>query len=209
MKNIFLLFLSFILFTSCKSDAKDTSLSNNTTKPKLVVGIVIDQMRFDYLTRFNDRYGDNGFKRILNNGYNLKNGHLNYDSTKTAVGHASVYTGTTPENHGIMGNDWYDKYEDKSVYCVDDENYKTIGSTSREGERSPHRLVTNTIGDQLHLAQNMNGNVIGISLKDRGAILPAGHSANAAYWYDTKDSGKFITSTYYACLLYTSDAADE
>ncbi len=198
MKHFFTLILSIVLVASCNKQVNQNSHNSTTSsaKPKLVVGIVIDQMRYDYLTRFKHRYGNGGFNRLLNDGFNLKNGHLNYTPTYTAVGHASAYTGTTPENHGIMGNDWYHKYEQKSVYCVDDKDYKTVGSDTKQGEKSPHRMVTNTIGDQLHLAQNMNGKVIGLSLKDRGAILPAGHSANAAYWYDTK-KGKFITSTYY------------
>lgn len=166
-------------------------------KPKLVIGIVIDQMRYDYLTKYANRYGKDGFNRILKNGFSLENAHLNYIPTYTAVGHTSIYTGTTPSEHGIISNNWYDKFLKKSIYCVDDTAYKTVGSNSENGQKSPKRLYTSTITDQLHLAQNMHGKTIGISMKDRAAILPVGSTANAAYWYDGEDYNTWITSTFY------------
>ena len=170
----------------------------NIKKPKLVVGIVIDQMRYDYLTRFANKYGEDGFKRLLNNGFSLENAHYNYIPTYTAVGHASIYTGATPANHAIISNNWYDKYLKKSIYCVDDSNYKTIGvNGSSSGNKSPHRMLTTTMTDQLKLAQNMSGKTIGIAIKDRSAILPAGHAANGAYWFNGGNEGKWITSSYY------------
>lgn len=201
MKRIFFLIILFTSTINCKSQEivntkKDISKKIDT-KPKLIVGIVVDQMRYDYLARFYNNFSDGGFKRLMNDGYNLKNTHYNYVPTKTAIGHASIYTGTTPENHGIMGNDWYDKYLKKRVYCVRDDNYQTLGSKSKEGEMSPHRLRTTTVGDQLHLAQNMNGKVIAVSIKNRGSVLPGGHTANAAYWFDDKQVGQWISSSYY------------
>lgn len=169
----------------------------NTKKPKLVVGVVIDQMRYDYLIRFANKYGSDGFKRLLNNGFSLENAHYNYIPTYTAVGHASIYTGTTPTNHAIISNNWYDKYLKKTIYCVDDSNYKTIGNNGNGGKKSPNRMLTTTITDQLRLAQNMNGKTIGIAIKDRSAILPAGHTANGAYWFDGGSQGNWITSSYY------------
>lgn len=166
-------------------------------KPKLVVGIVIDQMRYDYLTRYFDRYGENGFKRLLNEGFSLENAHFNYIPTYTAVGHTSIYTGTTPDHHGIIGNNWYDKFLKTSIYCVDDTNYSSVGTDSKYGEKSPYRLQTTTVTDQLLLAQNMRGKAIGIALKDRSAILPVGHTATAAYWFEGGDNGNFITSSFY------------
>lgn len=166
-------------------------------KPKLVVGIVIDQMRYDYLTRFSERYGENGFKRLLKNGFSLENAQYNYIPTYTAVGHTSIYTGTVPANHGIISNNWYDKFLKKSIYCVDDSNFKTIGNDGDAGKKSPFRLYTTTITDQLHLAQNMHGKTIGVSIKDRSAILPAGHTANAAYWFDGAMNGQWISSSFY------------
>ncbi|NVK53045.1 MAG: alkaline phosphatase family protein [Flavobacteriaceae bacterium] len=192
MKNIAISisFALFILIGCTTAEKKDIK------KPKLVVGIVIDQMRYDYLIRFASKYGNDGFKRILNNGFSLENAHYNYIPTYTAVGHTSIYTGTTPENHGIIGNWWYDKYAKKSIYCVDDTNYTTVGS-AKGGNKSPYRMQTTTLTDQLRLAQNMNGKTISIAIKDRSAILPAGHTANAAYWFEGNTEGKWITSTFY------------
>ena len=191
MYKIFSCITFIFLFISC--NPKET----NILKPKLVIGIVVDQMRYDYLTRFSDRYSANGFKRLLNDGFSLENAHYNYIPTYTAVGHTSIYTGTTPENHGIISNNWYDKYLKKPIYCVDDDNYKTIGNLSKMGNKSPHRMVTTTITDQLHLAQNMRGKTIGIAIKDRSAILPAGHTANAAYWFHGASQAQWISSSFY------------
>ena len=194
-KNIFSLALCTILFLSCK--LQEIKQEIKSEKPKLVIGIVIDQMRYDYLTRFSDRYSDNGFKRLLNQGFSLENAHYNYIPTYTAVGHASIYTGTTPDNHGIISNDWYDKYLKKSIYCVDDSKYKTIGIEGASGNKSPTRMQTTTVTDQLHLAQNMKGKTIGIAIKDRSAILPGGHTANGAYWFDGGQNGQWISSSFY------------
>ncbi len=173
-------------------------------KPKLVVGIVVDQMRYDYLTRFWDRYGDNGFKKLINNGYNCKNTHYNYMPTYTGPGHASIYTGTTPENHGIISNTWFDKTINKNTYCTSDTIFKTISTPtkygtidSKYGEMSPSKMLTTTITDELKLATNFKGKTYGISIKDRGAILPAGHKANAAYWFEGGETGKWISSSFY------------
>ena len=187
----------FYLLTVILSLSNCNDTKAQIKKPKLVVGIVIDQMRYDYLTRYAERYGEGGFNRILKNGFSLENAHYNFMPTYTAPGHASIFTGTTPSNHGIISNSWYDKALKQSIYCVNDSNYKTIGNTGTVGEKSPKRMLTTTISDQLHLAQNMRGKTIGISIKDRAAILPAGHSANAAYWYDSGDINQWITSSYY------------
>jgi predicted AlkP superfamily pyrophosphatase or phosphodiesterase len=197
MKNILLVFILSITFFNFKKE--------NTTpeKPTLVIGIVVDQMRYDYLTRYYHRYGNDGFKRLLNDGYSLENAHFNYIPTYTAVGHASIYTGTTPDHHGIIGNNWYDKFLKKSIYCVDDSNYTSVGTNSNYGQKSPYRLNTTTVTDQLQLAQNMRGKSIGIALKDRSAILPVGHTATAAYWYEGGEKGNFITSSFYTKNLPT------
>ncbi|MCG1035660.1 alkaline phosphatase PafA [Polaribacter sargassicola] len=189
-------FIASLLFLSCNTVAEKQQ-SKVTKKSKLVIGIVVDQMRYDYLTRYADRFGKDGFNRILNNGFSLENAHYNYIPTYTAVGHTTVYTGTTPSEHGIISNNWYDKVLKESIYCVDDATYKTVGNNSENGQKSPKRLYATTITDQLHLAQNMHGKTIGISIKDRSAILPAGHSANGAYWYDGGNFNNWITSTFY------------
>lgn len=165
--------------------------------PKLVVGIVVDQMRYDYLTRFWNHYGEGGFKRIVQNGFNCKNHHFNYAPTSTGPGHASVYTGTTPATHGIIGNHWYDKSQDADVYCVSDDTYSSIGTTSELGKMSPHRMLTTTITDQLRLHTQKRGKVIAVALKDRGAILPGGHMANGAYWFEGGGDGNWISSSFY------------
>ncbi|MDB4199244.1 alkaline phosphatase family protein [Polaribacter sp.] len=190
-RAIFYFFTSILLFSNCKFSEIPVK------KPKLVIGIVIDQMRYDYLTRFADRYGKGGFNRILKNGFSLENAHYNFIPTYTAVGHASIYAGTSPSNHGVISNNWYDKVLKKSIYCVDDENYKTVGNDGLVGQKSPHRLYTTTVADQLQLAQNMQGKTIGIAIKDRSAILPVGHTASAAYWYDAGNKNQWITSSFY------------
>ncbi|MBQ4916005.1 alkaline phosphatase family protein [Maribacter sp. MMG018] len=183
-------------FSQRKSKAEDDKALQG--RPKLVVGIIVDQMRFDYLTRFYDQFDDKGgFKRMMENGFNCKNNHYNYAPTSTAPGHASVYTGTTPATHGIIGNNWYDKENDVEVYCASDDGYESVGTTSDAGKMSPNRMLVSTITDQLRLHTQMQGKTIGIALKDRGAILPAGHAANAAYWFHGADEGKWISSTYY------------
>lgn len=166
-------------------------------KAKLVVGIVVDQMRNDYIDRFWYRYGEDGFKRLVNQGYRFKNGHFNYVPTFTGPGHASVFTGTSPMNHGIIGNNWFDKTNGEFVYCAGDAEVTPVGTLDRAGKMSPHRMLVTTITDENRLATQMRGKTIGIALKDRGAILPAGHTANAAYWFHGKKEGKWITSSYY------------
>lgn len=164
--------------------------------PKLVVGLVVDQMRYDYLYRFWDKYGNDGIKRLVTQGFNFKNNQYSYVPTYTGPGHASVYTGSVPAINGIIGNNWYERRQSKMVYCVEDETVNTVGSTSAAGKMSPANLLTTTVTDELRLATNMGSKVIGIALKDRGAILPAGHLGNTAYWFDSP-SGNWITSTYY------------
>ncbi|TXB64809.1 alkaline phosphatase family protein [Vicingus serpentipes] len=175
-----------------------TTVSNaQNNKPKLVVGIVVDQMRYDYLDRYWNKFGEDGFKKLINNGFNCQNTHYNYMPTYTAPGHASIYSGTTPENHGIIANTWFNKESGKYFYCTEDTTVATLGSGSKNGLMSPKNMITTTITDELKLATNFKGKVIGVSLKDRGAILPAGHKADAAYWYDGGNEGKWISSTYY------------
>ncbi|WP_299000551.1 alkaline phosphatase PafA [uncultured Tenacibaculum sp.] len=194
--------LAFLLAVVCITGCA-TAPQKSTPKPKLVVGVVIDQMRYDYLTRFASRYGNDGFKRLQREGFSLENAHYNYIPTYTAVGHTSIYTGTTPTNHGIISNHWYDKYLKKTIYCVDDDNYNTIGNDGEGGKKSPYRMLTTTVTDQLKLAQNMRGKTIGIAIKDRSAILPAGHTADAAYWFDGGDKGQWISSSFYLDELPT------
>jgi predicted AlkP superfamily pyrophosphatase or phosphodiesterase len=185
-----------LLFAQCRSD-RHKHTGEKQKQPKLVVGIVVDQMRYDFLYRYWDKYGKGGFKRLLKEGYSCANTNINYVPTYTAPGHAAIYTGTTPAVNGMVGNNWYSRKLNKSIYCVSDSTTEPVGSANKkEGRMSPRNLVTNTITDQLRLSDNMNSKTIGISLKDRGSILPAGHSASGAYWYDGI-AGAWITSNYY------------
>lgn len=166
-------------------------------RPKLVVGVVVDQMRYDYWFRYYDKYSEGGFKRLMREGFNCRNHHYHYALTVTAAGHASVYTGSTPAIHGIVGNDWFDKRLGKGMYCVADSTVQPVGTTNAPaGKMSPKNLLVSTITDQLRIGTNYQNKTIGIAIKDRGAILPAGHTANGAYWFDSK-TGNWITSTFY------------
>lgn len=175
----------------------------DNSPPKLVVGIVVDQMRYDYLTRFWNHYGEGGFKRLVTQGFTCKNHHFNYAPTSTGPGHASVYTGTTPAVHGIIGNDWYDKETDEEVYVASDDSFQSVGTTSTAGKMSPHRMLTTTITDQNRLHTQFRGKTIAVAVKDRGAVLPGGHTANAAYWFEGGKDGNWITSSYYMDELPT------
>ena len=169
-------------------------------KPKLVVGIVVDQMKTEYLYRFQNDFSENGFKRLMKDGFTFYNMHYNYMPTYTAPGHASIYTGTTPALHGIVSNEWFHRTLKKEVYCTDDDSvYTLVPGTEKEGKMSPKNLQATTITDELKLATNFKGKVIGMSIKDRGAILPAGHFADWAFWY-TK-TGEFISSSFYGKAL--------
>ncbi|NNE32989.1 MAG: alkaline phosphatase family protein [Winogradskyella sp.] len=203
MKKFYVLILIVLAFTSCKSQ----SINSNTiqpshteiteNKPKLIVGIVVDQMRYDYLTRFETKFGEGGFKRMMRQGFNCKNNHFNYVPTYTGPGHASVFSGTTPKYHGVISNNWYDKETNEIVYCAGDDTVNSVGTESAAGQMSPHRMLVTTFCDENRLFTQLKGKTIGISLKDRGAILPAGHTANAAYWFHGVDEGAWISSTFY------------
>lgn len=165
-------------------------------RPKLVVGIVVDQMRWDYLDRYYQQFSAEGFKRLIDEGYSCNNCLINYVPTITAIGHTSAYTGTTPAFHGICGNTFF--IDGKKTYCTQDDSVQGVGSKTSKGKNSPRNLLATTIGDQLRLHTDFKSRVIGVSYKDRASILPAGHAANAAYWLDTKASPIcFISSTYY------------
>ncbi len=192
-----LLNIIIVFLIALSSFSQNKSSSKISQKPKLVIGIVVDQMRYDYLTRFEDKFVDDGFMRLINNGFNCKNHHFNYVPTYTGPGHASIFTGTSPSNHGIISNNWYDKFSDESVYCASDESVIAVGVNASSERMSPKRMKTTSITDQLKLHTQGKSKVIGVSIKDRGAILPAGHSADVAYWFKGKDDGKFITSSYY------------
>lgn len=192
--------------------------SSDHARPKLVVGITVDQMRSDYLTRFGvwddaaspATFGEGGFRRMVEEGFTCRDHHFGYAPTYTGPGHASIYTGTTPKVHGIIGNDWYDRASGTSVYCASDTSVKGVNGDGVDFERlvlgssgqmSPHRMLSTTLGDELKMATGGQAKVYGASMKDRGAILPAGHGADGAFWFYGKDLGHFVSSTYYADTL--------
>jgi predicted AlkP superfamily pyrophosphatase or phosphodiesterase len=188
-----LLSVSAFAQTAKKAASKPSTLA----RPKLVVGIVVDQMRYDYLYRYYDLYPEGGFKRMMNEGFNCRNNHYSYALTVTAAGHASAYTGSVPAINGIVGNEWFDPISKQSIYCVEDSTVKTVGSNNPTvGKMSPRNLLTSTVSDQLRIATNFRNKTIGVAIKDRGSILPAGHTANGSYWFDSK-TGNWVTSTYY------------
>jgi predicted AlkP superfamily pyrophosphatase or phosphodiesterase len=167
------------------------------SRPKLVVGIVVDQMRWDFLYRYYNKYGEGGFKRLLREGFSCENTYINYLPSYTAVGHACIFTGSVPSIDGITGNNWTEQLTGVRVYCTDDSTVQGVGTNgSPDGKMSPRKLLVTTITDELRMATNFQSKVVGVSLKDRASILPAGHTATAAFWLDDQ-SGNFITSTYY------------
>ena len=185
----------FVLLACAVQMSAQNSRPEFGERPKLVVGIVVDQMRWDYLSRYYEQFGEGGFRRLIGEGFSYDNCLINYVPTVTAIGHTSVYTGTTPAFHGICGNNFY--LNGKSAYCCFDATVEPVGSDNKKaGQMSPVNLLATTIGDQLRLHTDFRSKVIGVSYKDRAAILPAGRSANAAYWLDKKNR-RFITSTYY------------
>lgn len=195
-KKIFITTFTFLSVIFAYAQ-KNKPSNHSFERPKLVVGLVIDQMRWDYLYRYYDKFGKDGFKRLLNKGYSLNNVHIDYVPTVTALGHTCVYTGSVPAIHGIAGNDWTDKETGKNVYCTTDESVQPVGTTNvKVGSHSPKNLWSTTVTDELRFATNFQAKVVGVSLKDRASILPSGHNPTGAFWFDDS-SGNFVTSTYY------------
>lgn len=186
--------MAFLGCCSIYSVSAQQASAIDVQRPKLVVGIVIDQMRWDYLYRYQKRYTDSGFKRLLNDGFSCENTVIPYVPSVTAIGHTCIYTGSVPSIHGIAGNNFVKNGE--KVYCTDDDTVKPVGSNSEAGLMSPRNLWVTTIGDEMKIASNGRAKVVGVALKDRASILPAGHNPDGAFWFDDK-SGNFITSTYY------------
>lgn len=187
MKNAILLFTLLFVSVHVKGQVPK--------QPKIVVGVVIDQMCYDYLYRFQHVYTNGGFNRLMNKGTNCRNVQYNYVPTYTAPGHASIYTGTTPSNHGIIGNDWYVRDTKQTVTSVSNSKFAAVGGSANSTGSAPLNLRTYTITDQLKMASPQS-KVISVSIKDRSAILPGGHLSDGTYWFDY-NTGDFITSTFY------------
>lgn len=198
MKKLMTVFLfvlfNFMAFAQNQKNEPDS-------KPKIVVGIVVDQMRQEYFYKFQERYTEGGFKRLMKDGFMMKNAHYNYIPTYTGPGHASIYTGTTPATHGIIANDWYVRSLGRMMYCAEDSTVTAVGGDAENGKISPRNMYSTTISDEMRFASNKRSKVVAIALKDRGASLPAGHLGDA-YWFDS-NTGNFMTSTYYYDSLPT------
>lgn len=201
----FFLILSALFMSYSVIDANNVAEKKNKTtsdkpqilknRPRIVVGLVVDQMRWDYLYRYYNRFGEGGFRRLIKDGFNCDNTLLPYIPSVTAIGHSTVYTGSTPAISGIAGNSFIK--DNRKVYCTEDNSEHSVGAKdSKSGRMSPRNLLTTTIGDELRLATNMRSKVISVSIKDRASILPGGHLSNGSFWLDDK-AGVFITSTYY------------
>lgn len=189
MRFLFVLFLALHI-----------GLVAQVEQPKLIVGIVVDQMRFDYINRYWNDFSEGGFKRLVAEGYNCTNTHYNYIPTYTGPGHASIFTGATPSSHGIIANSWYDKMTEEYSYCVSDVTMNTIGAENSSGKMSPSKMLNTTFGDELRLFTMNRSKVIGVALKDRSAVLPAGHMGDFAFWLDS-ETGDFVSSSYYGLRL--------
>jgi predicted AlkP superfamily pyrophosphatase or phosphodiesterase len=182
------------LFLLCSIPAAFASAYN--ARPKLIVVIVIDQFRGDYLERYRDQFGDGGFRVFIDRGAYFTDCNYDYANTRTAPGHATLFTGSYTSGHGIIANEWWDPQKKKRVTSVEDDTTKLVGVAKTGVGASPHNLLSDTLGDELKLATGGKARVFAISLKDGAAVLPAGFSGDAAYWIDPK-SGDWITSTYY------------
>lgn len=201
MRIATVILLCALLF-SCAVTTSSTGQSGQpdakaSRRPKLIVGIVVDQMKPEFIERYWDDFGDSGFKRMVNGGYSASNLHYNYMPTYTGPGHAAVYTGTTPAFNGIVANDWFVRKSGMIQYCAKDTASRGVGSTSSAAQMSPVHLTASTLGDELRIFSSMQSRVVGIAMKDRGAILPAGRMANAAYWYIGGAEDKWATSDWY------------
>lgn len=194
IKKMKRLFLTVMLFVSALMASAADADTTRVGMPRLVVGVIVDQMRWDYLHYYSRLFASGGFRRLLDEGYSCDNCLISYVPTVTAAGHSCVYSGSIPAITGIAGNNFY--IAGKKVYCTDDASVSTVGSSTDAGKMSPRNMRVTTMADALKMAQDFKSKTIGISLKDRGAILPAGHTADAAYWFDN-DEGVFISSTYY------------
>jgi predicted AlkP superfamily pyrophosphatase or phosphodiesterase len=197
-KNGFIMGIKFLLGLFLLSTTAFSQVTAPSThqQPELVVGIVVDQMRWDYLHRFESYFGEGGFKRMIREGFSYEQHYIDYAPSVTAIGHASTYTGSIPAFHGIVSNAWFDRLTEQKMYCVQDDAVQSVGGSRASGKMSPKNLLASTIGDELKIANGFQSRVFGIAIKDRGAILPAGRAGNGAFWFDDS-TGNMISSTYY------------
>jgi predicted AlkP superfamily pyrophosphatase or phosphodiesterase len=197
--NIFLV-SCISCFLLISAPARSQNFKIPSEKPKLIVGIVVSQMRYDYIQRFWDKLDDNGFKLLADRGTYCRNTRFNYLFSQEGVGHASIATGTTPADHGIVGREWYLYLQDKIEGSTEDQQYKAVGGDVDNGHYSPKNLMCTTFGDELRLSNNFTSKVFSVSPDPAPGIFSAGHTANGSYWFDLR-TGNWITSTYYTDTL--------
>lgn len=193
--NLYGLFF-ILIFLSSNSLSAQSAKNAESTVPKLVVVLSVDQMRTDYLTRYWNKFQAGGFKRLVNEGAECSNTQLNLHIQKISTGTATLFTGTFPASHGIVNDTWYDRLKKKEINCINDDYYITVGSDSKEGERSAVKLLAPTIGDLIKINTRNKSKVFSVAMNDVSAVLSAGHAANGAYWFDSQN-GNMISSSYY------------
>jgi predicted AlkP superfamily pyrophosphatase or phosphodiesterase len=203
LKRSVLCSLVVIILLAWSAPLRPVASPSFPNRPKLVLVLVIDQFRYDYLMRFRPLFGKGGFNRLLDGGAVFTDCRYDYATTMTGPGHATLLTGAYPNVHGIIENDWYDRDRQREVYCVEDLSTRMVANREKSSPSpgfSPHYLTASSLGDELRMATDFRAKVVSISLKDRAAVLMGGRTPSAAYWYDV-GSGRFVTSTYYAPTL--------
>jgi predicted AlkP superfamily pyrophosphatase or phosphodiesterase len=171
-------------------------------KPKLVIGIVVEELKYDQLEKFRDRLSENGIKRLINEGTYFKNASYEYMLTQSAPGHATIATGAEPSFHGITSDDWYVPLKNELINCTHDVSVNSVGGSFESGMHSPVNLLVSTFSDELEMSSNKKAKVFGVGLRESSAIFSAGHAANGAYWFDNT-TGTWMSSTYYINSLPT------
>lgn len=199
MKTVYCFFIFLMLSSAGNLKAQNRSRIPSEA-PKLIVTLMVDQMRYDFIHRYWDKFGEDGIRKLVGSGTFCKNASYNYLINETAVGYSTIATGALPSNHGVISNNWYDNLRDEVVFCVGDEKVNTVGGRYESGRYSPRKLLASTIGDEIKLASNFRSKVIGLALDNSAAILSAGHSADYAFWYDS-GTGNWISSSYYVDSL--------
>jgi predicted AlkP superfamily pyrophosphatase or phosphodiesterase len=169
-------------------------------KPKLVIGIVVEQLRYDQIEKIRSRLGENGIRRLLNEGTYYQNASYEYQLTQTAPGYATISTGAEPSLHGITSDEWYLPLKDELIYCTKDNTVNPVGGSYESGLHSPVNLLVSTFSDELKMASGKQAKVYAVGLKESPVIFSAGHAADGAFWFDNT-TGTFMSSTYYTDSL--------
>ena len=196
MKRYITIFFSFLAFVKLSGQGAYIP----PDKPHLVIGIIVEELNYNQLEKFHDKLGENGIKKLINEGTYFKNASYEYLLTQSAPGHATIATGSEPSFHGITSDEWYVPLKNELLNCTKDVNVNSVGGSFESGLHSPINLLVSTFSDELAMATNRKAKVFGIGLRESSAILSAGHAANAAYWFDNS-TGTWMTSSYYIPAL--------